>query len=191
MSLLHRDSGERIHFLHDLVAKRVRRDLLAIEEAANMQQISQLTSIPVPHVVRVHARLHGAYMFMSFMPGVNLEGAWLTIPSVAKTRIIQQLKKIMANLRSVPLPSPCYFGSLESHICLDARLITRVTVGMNHLITSEAELNQFIMTDLKIRFHDEYYHMLLSMARQDHKLVFTHADFHPRNIRVQGDKVAT
>jgi len=31
--------------------------------------------------------------------------------------------------------------------------------------------------------------MLLSMARQDHKLVLTHAYFHPRNIRVQGDNV--
>ena len=44
------------------------------------------------------------------------------------------------------------------------------------------------MTDLKIRFRGEYYLMLLSMARQDHK-VLMHADFHPRNIRVQGDNL--
>jgi aminoglycoside phosphotransferase len=189
MSLIPHDNDARIHFLDDLVAKRVRRDLVTIEEAANMQQIRHLTSIPVPHVVRVHAHLHDVYIFMSCIPGVNLEDVWPTMTSVAKKRIIEQLKKMMANLRSVPPPSPCYFGSLESHICLDARLITRVTVGLDLPITSEAEFNQFIMTDLKTRFHDEYYHMLLSMARQDHKVLLTHADFHPRNIRVQGDNV--
>jgi hypothetical protein len=73
MSLVPQDTDVRIHFLDDLVVKRVRRDLVAIEEAADMQHIRHLTSIPVPHVVRVHAYLHSVYIFMSCMPGVDLE----------------------------------------------------------------------------------------------------------------------
>ena len=157
MSLVPQDTDARIHFLDGLVAKRARRDLVAIEEAANVQHIRHLTSIPVPHVVRVHvvrvhAHQHSMYIFMSCMPGVDLEDVWLTMSSVAKKRIPEQLKKMMSNLRSVPPPSPCYFGSLESHICLDSRLITRCTVGLDPPITSEAEFNQFIMTDLKYGF---------------------------------------
>jgi len=64
-----------------------------------------------------------------------------------------------------------------------------VTIGRETFIASEEEFNQFIMTDLKPRFDGEYYHMLLSMARKDHKIILTHADFYPRNIMIQGNNV--
>jgi len=118
--LLPPNDDERIHFLPGLVVKRVRRDVIAIEEAANMQHICQLTTIPVPQVIRVHSNFHAAYIFMSRIPGVSLEEVWQMMPTASKTRIVEQLKAVMTNLRSIYPPSPCYLGSLELHICLDA-----------------------------------------------------------------------
>ena len=96
----------------------------------------------------------------------------------------------MDELRAIPSPSSCYFGSLETHICIDMRQLTRLNIGENRLISSEAEFNKFIMTDLLSDYPTEYYDMLLSMMRQDHKVVLTHGDFHPRNIMVE-DMVIT
>ena len=189
MAMLPSENDGRMYFLNDIVVKRVRKDLVALQEPANLQHIRILTTIPVPHVIRVHTHLQAAYVFMSHIPGVTLEEVWQTMSSHVKQRVTTQLRTMMTHLRSVSPPSPCYFGSIESHICLDARLITRVTVGTKGFITSEEEFNKLIMTDLKTRFNDEYYFMLLSMARKDHKIVLTHADFHPRNIMIEDGNV--
>jgi len=189
MEMLPPENDGRMYFLRDLVVKRVRRDLIALQEAANVQHIHKLTRIPAPHVIRVYPHLQSAYIFMSRVPGVALQDVWHTMSSSTKQEITAQLRTIMTDLRSVSPASPCLFGSIESHICLDARLITRVTVGSNGPITSEDQFNKFIMTDLKTRFNDEYYYMLLSMARKDHKIVLTHADFHPRNIMVEEGQI--
>ena len=173
----------------NLIVKSARLDSIKLEEAANIQQIRQLTMIPIPEVVRVNADNRKIYIFMSYIPGRPLEEIWPLITTDAKDHIATQLKVYMNELRSVSPPSPAYFGSLESHTCIDSRTLTRTNIGQNSLISSEAEFNKFIMKDLKTVYHDEYYNMLLSMMRCDHKLVLSHGDFHPRNILVENDIV--
>jgi aminoglycoside phosphotransferase len=173
----------------NLVVKCGRADVVKLEEAANIQQIRQLTSIPVPEVVRVNADAHKIYIFMSYIPGTPLQEIWPAMTSNATEHITTQLKIYMNELRSVSAPSPAYFGSHESHTCIDSRVLTRTNIGQNSLISSEAEFNKFIMKDLKTVYHDEYYNMLLSMMRCDHKLVLTHGDFHPRNILIKDNVV--
>ena len=161
-----------------------------LEEAASMQFIRQLTSIPVPEIVRVHAQGRKAYVFMSYIPGSTLQDLWPTLSMEARQNITDQLKTFMDELRAVPSPSPCYFGSLETHICVDRRQLTRLNIGGNRRISSEAEFNRFIMIDLWHTYPTEYCNMVLSMMRQDHRVVLTHGDFHPRNIMVK-DMVVT
>ena len=173
----------------DLVVKRGRLELRKLEEAANIQMVRHLTSVPVPEIVRVHADEREMYIFMAFLPGTPLQDVWATMTNESKDRIASQLKIYMDDLRSVPPPSPCYFGSVESHICIDCRQLTRITVSENPPISSEVEFNKFVMTDLNLRYHDEYCNMLLSMQRCDHRIVLTHGDFHPRNIIVKDDAV--
>ena len=173
----------------DLVVKRGRLELQKLEEAANIQLVRHLTSVPVPEIVRVHADEREMYIFMAFLAGTPLQDLWATMTNDSKERIASQLKIHMDDLRSVPPPSPCYFGSVESHICIDCRELTRITVNQNRPISSEAEFNKFVMTDLNLRHHDEYCSMLLSMQRCNHKIVLTHGDFHPRNIIVKDDVV--
>ena len=169
----------------NLVVKRGRLTLRTLEEAANMQIIRQLTSIPVPEIVRIHAQGRKAYIFMSYVPGSTLQDIWPTLSMEAKQNITDQLKTYMDELRAIPSPSSCYFGSLETHICVDNRQLLRLNIDENRLISSEMEFNKFIMTDLWEFYPTEYYNMLLSMMRQDHRIVLTHGDFHPRNIMVK------
>src|SRR5947207_8285070 len=155
----------------NLVVKCTRLESIKLEEAANIQQIRHLTSIPVPEVVRVNTDNRKIYIFMSYIPGRPLEEIWPVITTDAKDDIATQLKAYMDELRSVSAPSPAYFGSIESHTCIDSRVLTRTNIGQNSLISSEAEFNKFLMKDLKTLYHDEYYNMLLSMMLSDHKLV--------------------
>ena len=174
----------------DLVVKKTSLDLWRLEEAANIQYIARWTKIPVPEIVRVHASDHTLYIFMSFIDGTELQDLWPTMTIEDKTTIANQLKLYMTELRSVELPSSWFFGSLESHICIDSRVATRLNVAEHRLISSEEEFNKFLMKDLKPYNSDHYYDMLLSMMRVDHKVVLTHGDFHPRNIIVK-DMVIT
>ena len=127
---------------------------------------------------------------MSYIPGSTLQELWPTLSTDSKQIIAEQLKSHFDELRAIPSPSPCYFGSLETHICVDRRQLTRLNVGEHRLISSEKEFNKFIMTDLLHHYPTEYYNMLLSMMRQDHRVVLTHGDLHPRNIMVK-DTVVT
>ena len=174
----------------NLVVKCGPLTLQNLEEAANMQIIRQLTSIPVPEIVRVHAQGQKAYIFMSYIPGSTLQDVWPSLSTEARQNIANQLKTYMDDLRAVPPPSPCYFGSLETHTCVDRRQLTRLSVSEHQLISSEAEFNRFIMGNLSVSQPTEYYNMVLSMMRQDHRRVLTHGDFHPRNIIVK-DMVVT
>jgi aminoglycoside phosphotransferase len=174
----------------DLVVKKTPLDLWHLEEAANIQHIAKWTKIPVPEIVRVHASDHTLYIFMSFVRGTELQDLWPTMTTTEKNNIATQLKIYMTELRAVKPPSPCFFGSPESRICIDSRVTSRLNVEQQRLIASEEEFNEFLMKDLKPYNSDDYYNMLLSMARVDHKVVLTHGDFHPRNIIVK-DMVVT
>ena len=169
----------------NLVVKCAKLESIKLEEAANIQQVRHLTSIPIPEVVRVNADNRKIYIFMSYLPGKPLEDIWPVLTTDAKNHIATQLKGWMDELRSVSPPSPAYFGSLESHTCIDSRALTRTNISENSCISSEAAFNKFIMKDLKTLYHDEYYNMLLSLMSCDHKLVLTHGDFHPRNILIK------
>jgi len=174
----------------DLIVKKTPLDLWRLEEAANIQYIASWTKIPVPEIVRVHASGQTLYIFMSFIDGTELQDLWPTMTIADKTTIANQLKLYMTELRSVESPSSLFFGSLESHVCIDSRAATRLNVAEHRLISSEEEFNKFLMKDLKPYNSDHYYDMLLSMMRVDHKVVLTHGDFHPRNIIVK-DMVIT
>jgi aminoglycoside phosphotransferase len=174
----------------DLIVKTTPLDLWRLEEAANIQYIARWTKIPVPEIVRVHASDHTLYIFMSFIDGTELQDLWPMMTIADKTTIANQLKIYTTELRSIEPPSPWIFGSLESHICIDSRVVTRLNVAEHRLISSEEEFNKFLMKDLKPYNSDHYYDMLLSIMRVNHKVVLTHGDFHLRNIIVK-DMVIT
>lgn len=51
-------------------------------------------------------------------------------------------------------------------------------------ISDESEFNDFLMTSDDTSEEDMRRRMLRSFLRNDHQIVFTHADLHPRNVMV-------
>src|SRR5436190_13236878 len=72
-------SQDVIKIDENLVIKRGLLTVEALEEAANIQMIRELTSIPVPEIVRVYAQGERAYIFMSYIPGSTLQELWPTL----------------------------------------------------------------------------------------------------------------
>src|SRR5271169_728730 len=134
-------SGPVFRVSEDLIVKKTPLALWRLEEAANIQYIARWTKIPVPEIVRVYASDHTLYIFMSFIDGTELQDLWPTMTIADKTTIANQLKIYMTELRSVEPPSPWFFWSLESHICIDSRVVTRLNVAEHCLISSEEEFN--------------------------------------------------
>lgn len=71
-------------------------------EAATLDLVSKHTSIPAPRVIAMensHDNEIGfEWMLMDFIEGTNLEHVWKDITWSAKTRLIDQVVDITANL---------------------------------------------------------------------------------------------
>jgi hypothetical protein len=62
--------------------------------------------------------------------------------------------------------------------------ISLTTRHSTSTIHSEDEFNDFLLTSPHTRTAPNRVRWLRSMLRTDHRIVFTHGDFHPRNIMV-------
>jgi thiamine kinase-like enzyme len=85
-------------------------------------------------------------------------------------------------LRKLELSQGAPFGSpIGRHILKDIRRDVRVNVAP---IYSETQFNDFLLDSPTSRAAFGYKSWLRSILRVDHRIVFSHADFHPRNIMV-------
>ncbi|KAL7272459.1 hypothetical protein RUND412_004726 [Rhizina undulata] len=133
-------------------------------------------SIPVPAIYGLLAFRNLSYVFMSRIPGQSLDELWPTLTEQQKSSIQSQLIPLFSSLRSVPEPpgGPALGGG-EPRRCKDVRRYDRVA---STPITTEAEFNDFLLSGRRgIRVD-----MVRSFLREDHKMVMTHGDLHPRNI---------
>ncbi|KAF9220622.1 hypothetical protein BS17DRAFT_786829 [Gyrodon lividus] len=56
--------------------------------------------------------------------------------------------------------------------------------GSAHRPSTEARFNGFLLHSLSSRAAPGHRNWLRSMLRTEHRIVFTHADLHPRNVVV-------
>jgi aminoglycoside phosphotransferase (APT) family kinase protein len=106
--------------------------------------------------------------------------------SVAEKVIIQhQLIEPFRLLRAIPRPCDgVALGTGNPPRCFDMRRYPRESTEQ---ITTEIDFNRFLTTMDSSRF-TPYLDMARSYLREDHEIVMTHGDLHPRNIMVsRGD----
>jgi hypothetical protein len=127
-------------------------------------------------------RMRGtSFMFMTFVPGTTLEERWPSLSPDAKNHIRRRLNDALAVLRSIPHPSGTALGSpVGQRVCIDVRRESRTSTELVH----ESQLNDFLVHEPTSRAAPCFRQWLRSRMRDDHRIVFTHADFHPRNIMV-------
>lgn len=156
---------------------------LAHDEHGVLQFLEEhVPSIPAPRPLGLIIVGSTSFMFMTKIAGTTLETRWPTLSMDAKTHVRRVLDTHLKGLRELELPSCSPFGSpVGRRLCKDIRRDERVGASS---IYSESQFNEFLVHSPTSRAAPSHKNWLRSMLRTDYRVVFTHADFHPRNIMV-------
>lgn len=158
-------------------------------EADNIRFIRNNTTIPVPRVV-ASARGHGkSFMLMTCIPGEELEAAWPKLNQSQRDSVVQQLRGFVDELRQLKPPSslpPGAVCSLKNEPMHESRVASVTPFGP---FANEDSFNRGLLHVIKRFVYQGKIDDIYSRMRADHQIVFTHGDFAPRNILVQGDKI--
>lgn len=189
-------TGEALFSLHDTTVLglgpntvvKIGSTSLNPEGITNLQFInSHLPQIPSPKLLGSLTSPRRIYIFMSRGEGDTLESVWPQLRDAEKRTIQKQLNGIFRILRAttpsgLDSSSLIRIGSFVSGLCQDTRRWPRTCQGL----TSEAEFNDFLCRappDSR-RTQTPWIKMIHSFMNDNHKLVMTHGDLHPRNIMV-------
>jgi hypothetical protein len=124
-------------------------------------------------------------MFYSAIDGDPLSSVWALLSNTEKLQVQQQLQAIFSALRGIALPSaPATLGFAGK--VKDCRRHIREATNLS----SEKEFNDFLLVPLLPRISSQHCELLRSKMKDDHRIVFTHGDLHPRNIMVARDTEA-
>jgi len=160
-------------------------------EADAMMFVRENTSIPIPRVWNSYPGKEGYYyIVMDYVDGTTLEECWPTLDASSKQSIASQLRAQMDELRSLPPPSPPYIGGFGGTPCHDQRR----NAANGGPFSSEEAFNAWLLSRVPPSF-PRYIHkylaeqLALQTVEKKHEIVFTHRDFHPRNIMVKDGEV--
>ena len=165
------------------VVVKVTRNLDEVEHDVLRFLEERIPTIPSPRALGFVTLGPMHLMFMTLVPGVALESRWPSLSADEKKNIQHALNKITLTLRQVELPPGEAFGSPIGHrICKDLRRSERVSTSP---IYTEVDFNTFLLHSTSSHAAPCYRKWLNSMLHTDHRIVFTHADLHPRNLMVK------
>jgi aminoglycoside phosphotransferase (APT) family kinase protein len=152
-------------------------------EAETLRFIATNTTIPVPKVHDVQWEDGKVVaIVMDYMPGERLDEAWDTLDVDQKLSIASELHSYMNQLRDL---KGSYIGAIDRGKAIIGQ-IASIECGP---FDSEQQFNEFILGDIVKAAPDLLRHYAKFALMDDHEIVFTHADFAPRNILVEGGRV--
>ncbi|KAI9758759.1 MAG: hypothetical protein M4579_002862 [Chaenotheca gracillima] len=166
----------------DIVVKLGRSD--DTTEIMNLVHIHAASKkFPIPKPLGMLSIERNYYMFTSYIPGIPLDRIWVNLTTPQKEYVRQQLNDLFTELRALPLPSSeGFLGGGDPVLCLDGRRWVRKSTAC---IKNEAQFNDFLLSES----HASRGRVELAKAclRDDHLVVMTHGDLHPRNIIVDDE----
>jgi len=153
----------------------------------NIQYVAtHVPGLPIPHCLGVLRSDQRTHLFMSRATGTTLESVWSDLSATQKTSVQKQLNPLFRLLRSPTTEdsrSGVRLGSFTSGLCKDLRRTQRISSAP---LRTEAEFNDFLLQHPK-KTVTPWVKMLRSSMKDDHRIVMTHGDLHPRNIMVTLD----
>jgi aminoglycoside phosphotransferase len=160
--------------------------LEAPEEAKTIQFVQRNTQIPVPRIIVSATGIWNHYMLMKRVDGELLHSTWNRLSQQQQSHVVDQLRLMVEQLRSLPPPQPSSVSALNNAPCLDARVAGSRTFGP---FTTVAEFHDHL-ADVSTFYMDEADIKRIRARMSDHhRVLFTHGDLAPRNIFVKGDRV--
>jgi aminoglycoside phosphotransferase (APT) family kinase protein len=169
-----------------IVVKIARVDTTQYTSMEYIQKYKPSIPAPIPHglveMIQQQRNLRYCLIFMSYIPGQDLEGVWSQLESNERKTISIQLGMIISDLRHLPVSENQAFGGVEGEGCKDARRDVRTF----HQITTLDGFEKAIY--FKPRSNSPYYCKYLDNAcakASSIDRVFTHGDLRKANIMVQ------
>lgn len=170
-----------------------------LAEAHAMQFVAQHTSIPVPkvHCAFIHGR--STYIVMDRIEGHQARRGWLERSHESKMKILEQLRRMVAELRSIPPPEGMGIANVDGGPFSDPRLPDKGIMGpfttkrafhnalVDNVIVDGGDYSR-LPADVAELLHF-YQRDGLNEPIRDGDLVFTHGDLSSLNILVRGDEV--
>ena len=170
--------------LDSSVAVKVGRSI-DIAHISTLQYIQKhAPEVPTPDILGILKTDQNTYFFMSRIPGISLDVLWPKLRQLQKTSIQRQLNSIFGALRSIVRPQgsgDAVLGGGSPLVCKDARRSERVA---HEPIKNGSDFNDFLCSEPG-RSKTPWIQMIRSFMREDHSIVMTHGDLHPRNIMVR------
>ncbi|KAM4065877.1 phosphotransferase enzyme family protein [Hirsutella rhossiliensis] len=155
------------------------------EDICNMAYITaNVPEVPVPAILGAFRGAGRHWVFMARVPGERLNTIWTKLTPMQKLSVQGQLNTAFAALARYERPpqGPCSrLGSVAAGICRDALRKSRASLGS---IPTEMVFNDFLCDTLDPRVKRWLRHIRAGM-RNDHRIVLTHGNLHPRNILVK------
>lgn len=174
-------SGKVVVRLDENVVVKLGTDT-ELDQVAILSYILQHTDkVPLPAPLGALRIEDVSYVFMPLIEGSTLEVRWPNMTKEEKCIIRDQLETIMGELRNIP-PHPDFAFGWNNH-CKDVRWFTRHSGP----VTNEKEFNEFLLSDPLPKTTQTYLEMMRSRLRDDHRVVLTHGNLHPKNIIVTED----
>ncbi|KAL4936823.1 hypothetical protein BDV06DRAFT_204158 [Aspergillus oleicola] len=195
--------GPRVVFADkDMICKF--GDDVHLAEAEAMHLVSTRTTIPCPKLLSAYILDGIGYIIMSFEEGEPFRLYWNRASESQRDNAIQQLRDFVNQMRQI---KGDYIGGLDSSPCRDGIF----ECGFGNFrdysygpYKTEADFNEGIIQALRDRLSKTTLqrekedpesifwsreHQLYQTVRElkGHEIVFTHADFHPRNMVVRSD----
>ncbi|KAK1978309.1 kinase-like domain-containing protein [Colletotrichum cereale] len=183
--------GEVLHALHDTFVISIGLEKVVKisstidpDHIDNLQYIhDHVPEIPTPRFLGALRSGSWTYLFLSRSQGVTLESVWQDLTTGQKMAVQRQLTTSFKLLRAGSQNEQCKrlrIGSFKSGICKDMRRLQRVSLEP---IYTEADFNNFLCRG-QGRSSTPWISMIRSSLKEDHHVVMTHGDLHPRNIMV-------
>ncbi|KAL2389231.1 hypothetical protein RJ035_002472 [Blastomyces gilchristii] len=167
-----------------------------LDDISMLRYIRENTQIPLPvthgclRAVDMHAEWGFLFMSNYYDNGCTLEELWGQLNHTEKWSIGVQLNGIFGALRSVELPCPfpeyreILGGGSQCRRCKDSRGFTYLATTP---ISNEDEFNSFLTRhpcDINERSLE-----IKPRLQENHKLVMTYANLHPRNVIISPCRV--
>lgn len=160
-------------------------------EAYAMHFVAKHTSIPVPKVYYAFIHKGRSYTVMQHIKGGMAASRWTLRSEESKTRILEQLRGMVAELRSVPPPPGTKVGSIDGGPFFDCRLPSREYWGP---FATVREFHEALVDGMPWDTTDctkvpDLGELFAFYQQAEEKLVLTHGDLSSLNILVRGDTV--
>jgi len=156
------------------------------EEAKTIQFIQRNTKIPVPHIIVSATGIWHHYMLMKRVDGELLHFTWDRLSQSQQSHVIDQLRFMVEQLRSLPTPQPPSVSALNNAPCLDARVAGSRTFGP---FTTVAGFHDHLASVSTFYMDEDDIKRIRSQMSDHQRIFFTHGDLAPRNIFMKGDKI--